>query len=102
MPLPWVRPGAVLASLPAVIGRGRSEFWVAEKIVNGAFAVALFADGPLQIVLSRHTADRLYERRLASIAAPFRRGLCVALIVCSLIASFPLRAMGLPAGAAAW
>jgi polysaccharide biosynthesis protein PelG len=102
MTLPWVLTTAVLASLPAVIGRGRAEFSVAERIVNVAYAVALFVDGPLQIVISRHTADRLYERRLASIAAPFRRGLCATLLICSTIASFTLRAIGMQAGDAVW
>src|SRR5262245_43141348 len=68
--LPWVLTTAVLVSLPILIGRGAADFVTAQTVVDVAYSVALLVDGPLQIVISRHTADRLYEGRLSAIAAP--------------------------------
>ncbi|MGH9868513.1 MAG: exopolysaccharide Pel transporter PelG [Candidatus Polarisedimenticolia bacterium] len=102
MALPWVVTTAVLVSLPAVIGRGVADFTTAETVVNVAYSVALLVDGPLQIVISRYAADRLYERRLRAIAAPFCRGLGVTFVLCHVTAALALLALGLPPGAALW
>jgi uncharacterized membrane protein len=102
MALPWVLTTAVLVSLPAVIGRSRADTAIGGTAVNVAYAVALFVAGPVQIVISRYAADRLYEGRLRAIAAPFCRGLATTFLVCAVPAAFTLLALGLPLRAALW
>jgi len=102
MALPWVLTTAVLVSLPAVIGRGMADFATATTVVNVAYSVALLVDGPLQVVVSRYAADRLYEGRLPAIAAPLCRGLGATFLICNLSTAAALLALGLPLGDAAW
>jgi uncharacterized membrane protein len=102
MALPWVLTTAVLVSLPAVIGRSRADTAIGGTAVNVAYAVALFVAGPVQIVISRYAADRLYEGRLRAIAAPFCRGLATTFLVCAVPAAFTLLALGLPFRVALW
>jgi uncharacterized membrane protein len=102
MALPWVLTTAVLVSLPAVIGRGRADLATGVAVVNVAYAVALLVAGPVQIVISRYAADRLYEGRLRAIAAPFCRGLATTFLVCAVPATVTLLALGLPPRAALW
>src|SRR5258708_10825492 len=100
MALPWVLTRAVLVSPPALIGRDMVGVATAGTVVNVAYAVALLVAGPVQIVVSRYAADRLYEGRLGAIAAPFCRGLATTFLVCSVPAAFTLLALGLPLRAA--
>src|SRR6185503_16114935 len=58
--------------------------------------------GPIQIVISRYAADRLYERQLRAIAAPFCRGLAATFPICAVLAAAALLALGLPPPAALW
>ena len=101
MALPWVLTTAVLVSLPAVIGR-RADLAPGGIVVNVAYAVALLVAGPVQIVISRHAADRLYEGRLRAIAAPFCRGLAATFLICLVPAAITLLALGLPLRVALW
>ena len=95
MALPWVLTTAVLVSLPAVIGPG-IDLATAATVVNVAYAVALLVAGPVQVVVSRFAADRLYEGRLRAIAAPIRRGLASTFLICAVPAALVLIALGLP------
>jgi uncharacterized membrane protein len=58
--------------------------------------------GPVQIVISRYAADRLYEGRLRAIAAPFCRGLGTTFLICAVPATVALLALHLPLRAALW
>lgn len=102
MALPWMLTTAVLVSLPAVIGRGMSHLATAGSVTNVAYATALLVAGPVQIVVSRYAADRLYEGRARAIAAPFSRGLGATLVTCAVLAATALLALGLPLRAVAW
>ena len=102
MALPWVLTTLVLVSLPVVIGRGRAELATGGTVVNVAYAVALLVAGPVQIVVSRYAADRLYEERFLAIAAPFCRGLAATFLVCTVPAGLTLLALGLPLRDALW
>src|SRR3989442_15444126 len=102
MALPWALTTAVLVSLPAVIGRGTADLATAGTVVSVAYAVALLVAGPIQIVISRYAADRLYEGRLRAIAAPFCRGLGTTFLICAIPAAFTLLALGLPLRTASW
>lgn len=101
MALPWVLTTAVLVSLPAVIGGG-VDLATGGTVVNVAYAVALLVAGPVQVVISRYAADRLYEGRLRAIAAPFCRGLATTFLICAVPAAVTLLALGLPLRAALW
>jgi len=102
MALPWALTTAVLVSLPLVIGRGMADLTTAGTVVNAAHAVALLVAGPVQVVICRYTADRLYEGRLRAIAAPFCRGLATTLLACAVPAGVALLALHLPLRAALW
>jgi polysaccharide biosynthesis protein PelG len=95
MALPWMLTTAVLVSLPAVIGPG-IDHAAAATVVNVAYGVALLVAGPIQIVVSRYAADRLYEGRFRAIAAPICRGLCSTFLICAVPAAVALIALGLP------
>jgi len=102
MALPWVLTTVVLVSLPALVGRGMADLVTAQTVVNVAYAVALLVAGPVQIVISRYTADRLYEGRSRAIAAPFCRGLGATFLLCAVPAALALLALDLPPRAALW
>ena len=102
MALPWVMTTAVLVSLRAVIGRGMADLATAGTVVNVAYAIALLVAGPVQILVSRYAADRLYEGRLRAIAAPLCRGLGATFLMCAVPAAFVLLALDLPLRAALW
>ena len=102
MALPWVLTTAVLISLPAVIGRDRADLATGGIVVNVAYAVALLVAGPVQIVVSRYAADRLYERHLWAIAAPFCRGLAATFVICVVAAGLTLLALDLPLRIVLW
>ena len=102
MALPWVLTTAVLFSLPAVIGRGMADLATAGTVVNVAYAAALLVAGPVQIVISRHVADRVYEGRPRAIAAPLCRGLGATFLICALPTAVGLLALGVPSRAAVW
>jgi len=102
MALPWVLTTAVLASLPVVIGGAMADLATATTVVNVAHAVALLVGGPVQIVISRYAADRLYEGRVRAIAAPFCRGLGTTFLICAVVAASMLLALDLPRRSALW
>jgi polysaccharide biosynthesis protein PelG len=100
MALPWMLTTAVLVSLRAVIGAGRTDLVTAGTVVNAAYVVALLVASPVQIVVSRYAADRLYEGRLRMIAGPFSRALATTFPICAILTAFSLLALGLPLRAA--
>ncbi len=102
MALPWVLTTAVLVSLPAVLGGRMAELATTKEIVNVAYAIALLVAGPVQVVVSRYAADRLYEGRLRAIRAPFCRGLGTIFLICAATAAFTLLALELPLRDALW
>ena len=102
MALPWILTTAVLASLPMILGQGKSAIDGAETVVNVAMAVALLVAGPIQIVLSRYAADRLYDGRVHAIEAPLCRGMAATFILCAIPALLVLLTLGLPIRSAVW
>lgn len=56
----------------------------AERIITVVYALVIVLSAPMDIVLSRFAADRVYERRRDQIAGPLRRVLGVALVVFTL------------------
>jgi uncharacterized membrane protein len=79
---PWLLTTAALVSIRLLTREqaGVGEFPVVERIMTVTYAVTLVLSAPVHIVLSRYTADRLYERRPAAIAAPLRRTLAASML----------------------
>ena len=102
MALPWLLTTAVLLTLPVTVGRGVAGFDTARIVVHVAFAVALLVSGPIQIVISRYSADRIYEGRRWAIAAPFCRGLALTFPLCAATAALALLALRVPPAAIPW
>ena len=96
MALPWALTTAVLVSLPIFLGRGAIGLAEVETVVMVAYSVALLVDGPFQVVIARHTADRLYEGRLAAITAPLCRGLGIVSFLAAGGAGAVLLGLGMP------
>ena len=102
MALPWVLTTVVLISLPLVIGRAGADLATAGTAVTVAYAVALIVAGPVQIVISRYAADRLYEGRPREIESPLCRGLAATFLICAAPATLLLLALGVPLPVAPW
>jgi len=77
---PWLLTSAVLIGLRLTAHtHGQGNFGVVEQIITIAYAVTVVLSAPVQVVVSRYAADRLYEHRLDAIASPLRRVLALTL-----------------------
>ena len=92
---PWLLTTTVLMSL-RVLARhqGATAFRSIEHLLTIIYALTVVLSAPVHVVVSRYTADRLYDRRLGSIPAPLRRALAGTLV------GFAVRRRGDDAGAA--
>ncbi len=78
---PWLLTTAVLVSLRlAARSHQTDEFRLVEHTVTIIYAVTVVLGAPLQVVVSRYAADRLYDHHLEAIAAPLRRALAATLL----------------------
>ena len=78
---PWLLTTAVLLGLRLFArSSGTSEFLVVEQTVTIVYALTVVLSAPMDVVLSRHASDRLYDRRLDAIAAPLGRGLAITVV----------------------
>lgn len=68
---PWLLTTAVLVTLRLVArNHAGSEFTTVEHLIAVAYAVTLVLSAPVHVVVSRFTADRLYEKRLQLVGGP--------------------------------
>lgn len=78
---PWLLTTAVLVTLRlAARNHASPEFTAVEHLIAVAYAVTLVLSAPVHVVLSRFTADRLYEKRLHLVGGPLWT-----VLTCSLI-----------------
>ena len=78
---PWLLTTAVLLGLRLFArSSGTSEFRMVEQTVTIVYALTVVLSAPMDVVLSRHASDRLYDRRLDAIAAPLGRGLAITVV----------------------
>src|SRR3954464_15043101 len=78
---PWLLTTAVLMSLRvAARGDGSPSFMLVERLVTLVYALTVILSAPVHVVVSRYTADRLYEKRLDRIGAPLWRALTATLL----------------------
>jgi uncharacterized membrane protein len=77
---PWLLTTAVLVTLRLLArGHATDEFARIEQLITVVYAVTLILSAPIHVVVSRYSADRLYERRLDQVAVPLRRALTFSL-----------------------
>ena len=78
---PWLLTTAVLTSLRLVArARGAATSSSVERFLTVVYAVTVVLSAPVHVVVSRYTADRLYDRHLDRIAAPLRRALALTVV----------------------
>jgi uncharacterized membrane protein len=70
---PWLLTTAVLTSLRIVSRHATGDFQGVERFLTVLYAVTVVVSAPIHVVVSRYTADRLYDRRVDRIAPPLRR-----------------------------
>ncbi len=78
---PWLLTTSVLVVL-RLTARAETavELGEAERLMTWIYATTLILCAPLQVVASRYAADRLYDLKIESIAAPLRRVVATTLV----------------------
>jgi polysaccharide biosynthesis protein PelG len=77
---PWLLTTLALVLVRLTASGSLEEVGQAERVITVVYAVVIVLSAPIDIVLSRFAADRVYERRHDQIAAPLRRVLAVTLV----------------------
>lgn len=78
---PWLLTTAVLVTLRLVAReQGLSAYATVEHLIAIAYAVTLVLSAPVHVVISRFTADRLYENRLHLVGGPLWTVLACSLV----------------------
>ncbi len=78
---PWLLTTAVLVTLRLVArNHSSAEFSSVEHLIAVAYAVTLVLSAPIHVVVSRFTADRLYEKNLKFVGRPLWTVLACSLI----------------------
>ncbi len=93
---PWLLTSAVLMSLRVAARQGSADFLRLETIVTVVYAVTIVLGAPVQVVLSRYAADRLYDGRVESISAPLRRALAGTLVAFGAVGILLMLMLGAP------
>jgi uncharacterized membrane protein len=102
---PWLLTTAVLTSLRVAARHAGEPFVVVERFLTVVYAVTVVLSAPVHVVVSRYTADRLYDHHLEKIGAPLRRataltvagfGLVGVVLVLLMHLSLPLALVGAP------
>lgn len=78
---PWLLTTAVLVTLRLTAReQGLSAYTSVEHLIAIAYAVTLVLSAPVHVVVSRFTADRLYENRLQLVGGPLWTVLACSLV----------------------
>jgi len=93
---PWLLTTAVLTSLRIVARRSGTDFEIVERFLTVVYAVTVILSAPVHVVVSRYTADRLYDHHVEKIGAPLRRATTLTLIGFALAGVVLVVAMRLP------
>lgn len=96
---PWLLTTAVLMSLRvAARSQGTPAFLQVERIVTLVYALTVILSAPVHVVVSRYTADRLYDRHLERIAAPLWRALALTVLGFALVGAVLMIVLRVPVG----
>jgi uncharacterized membrane protein len=93
---PWLLTTAVLTSLRVVSRHATGDFQAVERFLTVVYAVTVVLSAPVHVVVSRYTADRLYDRRVDRIAAPLRRAAALTVASFAVIGIVLVTLMRLP------
>jgi polysaccharide biosynthesis protein PelG len=74
---PWLLTTAVLTSLRVTARHHGGNFSAVEQLLTVIYALTVVLSAPVHVVVSRYTADRLYDHHVEKIAAPLRRALAL-------------------------
>jgi uncharacterized membrane protein len=94
---PWLLTTTVLMSL-RILARhqGADAFRSIEHLLTIVYALTVVLSAPVHVVVSRYTADRLYDRRLGAIAAPLRRALAGTLVGFAIVGAIAMVILDVP------
>ncbi|MES1158056.1 MAG: exopolysaccharide Pel transporter PelG, partial [Haliangium ochraceum] len=93
---PWLLTTAVLTSLRLVARRSGTDFEVIERFLTVVYAVTVVLSAPVHVVVSRYTADRLYDHHVEKIGAPLRRATALTLLMFAVTGIVVVALMRLP------
>jgi polysaccharide biosynthesis protein PelG len=94
---PWLLTTAVLTSLRlSARSFATGEFRIVEHTVTIVYALTVILGAPIDVVLSRHASDRLYDKRLDAIAAPLRRGLALTVMLFAVVGAAVMAVVEVP------
>ena len=92
---PWLLTVAFLGGL-RLLFHNQSELVRIEQAVTLIYALTIVLSAPVQVVLSRYVADRIYEGRLDQIGAPITHALTAALGIAPLVGVALMFGLALP------
>ncbi len=93
---PWLLTTAVLTSLRLVARRSGTDFEIIERFLTVVYAVTVVLSAPVHVVVSRYTADRLYDHHVEKIGAPLRRATALTLLMFAVTGIVVVALMRLP------
>jgi len=83
---PWLLTTLVLVIMRlSALGGGVAGASAGERVITIVYALVIVLSAPIDIVLSRYAADRVYEGRRGQIAGPLRRLVAASLIAFTVI-----------------
>lgn len=93
---PWLLTTAVLTSIRLFARHSGTDFAVVERFLTVVYAVTVILSAPVHVVVSRYTADRLYDHHLEKIGAPLRRATAAVLAGFAVVGVLLVLVMKLP------
>lgn len=94
---PWLLTTTVLVMIRlSAAGTDVAGVEDGERVITIVYATVIVLTAPIDIVLSRYAADRVYERRLERIAAPLRTVLAACLLGFTAVGAVAMWLGGLP------
>src|SRR6187549_1132018 len=71
---PWLLTTLVLVLMRlSAVRSGLAGVADAEKVITAIYAIVIVLSAPIDIVMSRYAADRVYEKRRDQVVVPLRR-----------------------------
>ncbi|HVV53357.1 MAG TPA: exopolysaccharide Pel transporter PelG [Polyangia bacterium] len=93
---PWLLTTAVLTSLRLVARHSGTDFSIVERFLTVVYAITVIFSAPVHVVVSRYTADRLYDHHVEKIGGPLRLAMALTLLGFALTGVVVVALMRLP------
>lgn len=93
---PWLLTTAVLVSLRLLARHSSTDFTVVELTTTVVYSLTVVLSAPIDVVLSRYSSDRFYDRRLEAIAAPLWRGLALSVVAFAVVGAAAMTLLRIP------